>query len=88
MDNIKLVKVDICKVPRSQRKQIGMIAQRHLEKNPPGTVKSLAILLRNHINSNLAGDNRAASWLLARLEASPELAEINCRNYICELMYD
>lgn len=85
MTHITIEKNPLEKIPMSQRKRVGMLAQRHMEdKTSPGTLESLRVLLREYIDEHT--DTRAASWLLARLVADP-MAEANCRQHICDLMY-
>ena len=71
-----------------QRKHIGLLCQRHMEAKDPGTVDSLRSLLRGYINAHDESETAAARWILARLVADEQLAKINCRKYICELLYD
>lgn len=90
MSKIKTEVVHLESIPFSQRRKIGMLAQRHLEnKVSPGTVDSLCELLKTRIAEIEKEENSmAARWLLAHLLAEPELARINCRAYICQLLYD
>ena len=83
--HIHTEKITLQKLSMRSRKAVGMLAQRHMEdRNNPGTIDSLRTLLRDYIDTH--EDTCAARWLLARLTADP-LAEINCRRYICELLY-
>ena len=87
MTKIKTERIDLRKIPMAQRKHIGMLCQRHLEsKGNPGTAETLRVSLKNYIDAHGESDTRAARWMLARLIADP-LAEINCRQYICQLLY-
>lgn len=89
MTKIKTEDIDLKQIPMSQRKHIGMLCQRHMEDNRnPENIESLCMYLREHIDSRPESESRAARWLMARLRADPELARINCRAYICRLMYD
>lgn len=78
-------KIDLHKIPMSQRKYVGMVAQRHLEnKKRPGTVAEVCSLLQQNIdNSENSADSRAARWLLCRLRCDSSHA----RQYISELLY-
>ena len=87
MTQIKTERIDLRKIPMAQRKYIGMLCQRHLEsKEKSGTVETLRVSLKTYIDAHGERDTRAARWMLARLTADP-LAEMNCRQYICQLMY-
>ena len=81
-------RIELHQIPMSQRKRVGMLCQRHMEsRHNPGTVESLRALLREHIDNHQNGDTRALRWMLARMVADP-MAERNCRQYICQLLYD
>ena len=86
MANIKTEQIELHKLPMSQRKRVGMLCQHHMEsKHSLGTVDSLRAVLKEYIDAH-PQESTAASWMLARLTAD-KLAEINCRRYICELLY-
>ena len=83
--HIHTEKIILQKLSMRSRKAVGILAQRHMEdKKNPGTITSLRALLQEYIDTQ--EDVCAARWLLARISADP-LAEINCRRYICELLY-
>ena len=87
MVEVNKEEVKLHQIPISQRKRIGMLCQRHMEcKAMPGTVESLRILLRDYIAAHRDADTKAARWMLARMVADP-LADLNCRQYICDLLY-
>lgn len=82
--HVQTEKIVLQKLSMRSRKAVGMLAQRHLDGPNPGTITSLRTLLQDYIDTH--EDVCAARWLLARIKADP-LAEINCRRYICELLY-
>ena len=87
MTQIKMERIDLEQIPMRQRKHIGMLCQRHMEsKDNPGTAETLRTALKNYIDAHGEAQTMAARWILARLTADP-LAEINCRQYIYQLMY-
>ena len=86
MTQVKTERIDLQKIPMAQRKHIGMLCQRHMKSSNPGTVETLRTALRNYVDAHDESDTRAARWILARLIADP-LAEVNCRQYICQLLY-
>lgn len=89
MTKIKTEHIDLKQIPMSQRKHIGMLCQRYMEDSTnPGNIESLCMYLREYIDSRPESESQAARWLMARLRANPELARINCRAYICQLMYE
>ena len=87
MTYIKTERINLQLIPMAQRKHIGLLCQRHMEaKSNTGTLESLRILLQSYIDTHGEADTKAARWMLARMVADP-LADLNCRHYICELLY-
>jgi len=87
-NHIQTEKIDLHEIPMRQRKHIGMLCQRHMEsKSNPGTIASLCSLLREYISTHEEDETIAVRWMLARISTDP-LAEVNCRSYICTLLYD
>ena len=87
MTHVKTERINLQQIPMSQRKHIGLLCQRHMEaKSNTGMIESLRILLQSYIDAHRETETKAARWMLARMVADP-LADQNCRQYICELLY-